>query len=136
MPIKSTQMALPSITENPSNAHGKYGAKKLRIPKKFIRMYGFRRDQTYTNIMVNAWPRNNKFTKNANIWKLKQFHVLIETIMEHYVWCTHTHQCTAEEEHHDEIRTLSTEWTLLQHTTISICERHIEQKIESYRAEE
>lgn len=54
MPIKSTHIAFPNITENPSKAQGKYGARKFNIPKKFIRINGLRRDQTYTNIIVNA----------------------------------------------------------------------------------
>lgn len=60
-------MAFPRITENPSSAQGKYGARKFKMPKKFIRMNGLRRDQTYTSIIVNAWPRNSKLMKNAKI---------------------------------------------------------------------
>lgn len=55
------------MTEKPSRAHGKYGAKKFRIPKKFMRMYGLRRDQTYTSIIVNAWPKKSKLMKKAKI---------------------------------------------------------------------
>lgn len=61
MPIKSIQMVLPKMTENPNNTHGKYGAGKFMMPNKFIRTNGFRRDHTYTNIIVNACPRNNCF---------------------------------------------------------------------------
>lgn len=41
---------------------------KFKSPKKFNLTNGFLRDQTYTNIIVNAWPRNNKLTKNANVY--------------------------------------------------------------------
>lgn len=74
MPIKSTPIVLPKITENPNNTHGKYGAIKFRRPKKFIRVNGLRRDQTYTSIIVNAWPRNSKLTSNANIYNNKNKH--------------------------------------------------------------
>lgn len=30
-------------------------------------MYGFLRDQMYTNIIVSACPKNNKLIKNAQI---------------------------------------------------------------------
>lgn len=40
---------------------------KLISPKKFILTKGFLRDHTYTNMIVKAWPRNNRFTKNAKI---------------------------------------------------------------------
>lgn len=67
IPIKSTQIVLPISTENPSSTHGRYGAWKFKIPKKFMRMNGFLRDQTYTNMIVNACPKNKRLTKNANI---------------------------------------------------------------------
>lgn len=41
---------------------------KLISPKKFILTKGFLRDHTYTNMIVKAWPRNNRFTKNAKIY--------------------------------------------------------------------
>lgn len=67
MPIKSIHIVFPRIIEKHKRTHGRYGAWKFNNPKKFIRTNGLRRDQTYTNIIVNAWPKNNKFTKNANI---------------------------------------------------------------------
>lgn len=41
---------------------------KLISPKKFILTKGFLRDHTYTNMIVKAWPRNSRFTKNAKIY--------------------------------------------------------------------
>lgn len=41
---------------------------KFKSPKKFILTKGFRRDHTYTNIIVNACPRNNRLTKNAKVY--------------------------------------------------------------------
>lgn len=60
-------MVLPRMTENPRRAHGRYGAKKFKMPKKFMRMYGLRRDHTYTSIIVKAWPKNSKLMKKAKI---------------------------------------------------------------------
>ena len=55
----------PSSSEKPSSTHGRYGAWKVKRPKKFMRTYGLRRLQTYTSMMVNAWPRNTRLTNTA-----------------------------------------------------------------------
>lgn len=137
---------LPRITEKPSNAHGKYGARKFRIPKKFMRMNGLRRDQTYTSIIVNAWPRNKRLTKKAKIWK--KFHSYCLNIFPiqrrlRRIWTiiiswihTYNHESSTKNEHHNEIRTFSTKWTFFQHTTIAIRKRHIEEKIKTYCSKE
>jgi len=67
-PIRSTMTELPRSSENPRRTHGRYGAWKLKSPKKFIRTYGLRRLHTYTSMMVNAWPRKTKPTNTATIW--------------------------------------------------------------------
>ena len=55
----------PRSSEKPSSTHGRYGAWKVKRPKKFMRTYGLRRLQTYTSMMVNAWPRNTRLTNTA-----------------------------------------------------------------------
>lgn len=50
---------------------------KFMTPKKFILMTGFLLAHTYTNIMVNAWPKNKIFTKNPKIWRKKWSRIII-----------------------------------------------------------
>jgi len=66
MPNRSTDTEFPSSSEKPNRTQGRYGALNVRRPKKFMRTNGFLLAQTYTSMIVNAWPRNNKLTKNAN----------------------------------------------------------------------
>lgn len=39
---------LRKMTEKPSSTHGKYGAVKLKMPRKLRLTYGCRRPHTYT----------------------------------------------------------------------------------------
>lgn len=61
----------PSMREKPNSTQGKNGALKVKRPKKFMRTYGFLLLQTYTSMMVNAWPRKTKLTNRAMIWMQK-----------------------------------------------------------------
>lgn len=48
IPSKSTTGLLPSTTLNPSSTHGRYGAVKLKMPRKLSVTYWCRRPHTYT----------------------------------------------------------------------------------------
>jgi len=61
---------LPSINENPNKTQGRNGALNVNKPKKFILIKGFRRLHMYTSMMVNACPRNTRFTNKAIIYNL------------------------------------------------------------------
>lgn len=71
LPIRSTMTEFPSMREKPNSTQGKNGALKVKRPKKFMRTYGFLLLQTYTSMMVNAWPRKTKLTNRAMIWMQK-----------------------------------------------------------------
>lgn len=43
---------------NAISTHGRYGAVNTSKPKKLRRVSGFRRDQMYTKLLLNAEPRN------------------------------------------------------------------------------
>ncbi|KAJ7308904.1 hypothetical protein JRQ81_008180 [Phrynocephalus forsythii] len=62
-------MEFPSKSENPIRTHGRNGAWKMSSPKKFMRTKGFRRLQMYTNMIVNACPKNTKLTNKPKIWR-------------------------------------------------------------------
>ena len=73
--MRSTITELPSISEKPNKTQGKNGALKVSKPKKFIRTNGFLLLHMYTSMMVKAWPRNTRFTKNATIYRgVKDMH--------------------------------------------------------------
>lgn len=45
------------------------------------------------------------------------------------------HEDTAKEKHHNEVGCFASERALLQHSTVSICEYHVEEKTKAYGAE-
>lgn len=49
------------------STQGRKGAWKFKRPKKFMRTFGFLLLHMYTSIMVNAWPKNTRFTNVPNI---------------------------------------------------------------------
>lgn len=70
VPKRSTMMELPRRREKPIRTQGRKGAWKFSRPKKFIRTLGFLLLQTYTSMIVKAWPKNTRLTKIPNIWSL------------------------------------------------------------------
>lgn len=59
-------MEFPSSRENPMRTQGRNGAWKFRRPKKFMRMSGCLLLQTYTSMMMKAWPRKKTLANRPN----------------------------------------------------------------------
>jgi len=54
MPRRSTTGLLPRTTEKASSTHGRYGAVKLKMPRKLRFTYWCRRPHTYTYSRVEG----------------------------------------------------------------------------------
>ena len=70
-PIISSLGTVPCMTRlKPIRTHGRYGAPKTSSPRKLNLVSGFRRDQMYTKVDDNGWPRNGMETRGDRAMRL------------------------------------------------------------------